>query len=133
MLHPGMRLTVPVRHGTRPSVPAFARVTVHSTPAVVQAPAPAVPAPATVTTVSTAGEGAFEQCVEMRESGDDPTAYNASSGASGLFGFLLSTWDSLGLGYPGGAYTAPASVQQQGFRIEYTRAGTSPWRPYDGC
>jgi resuscitation-promoting factor RpfA len=71
--------------------------------------------------------------VIQAESGGSPTAYNPSSGASGLFGFLLSTWDSLGLGYPGGAFTAPASVQEQGFAIEYARAGTSPWAPYDGC
>lgn len=79
------------------------------------------------------GGGSFQQCVIMAESGGDPTAYNSSSGASGLYGFLLSTWDSLGLGYPGGAYTAPVSVQNEGFAIEYARAGTAPWAPYDGC
>lgn len=77
--------------------------------------------------------GSFEQCVIQRESGGDPTAINLSSGASGLFGMLLSTWDSLGLGYPGGAYTAPVSVQERGFAILYARDGTSPWAPYDGC
>jgi|HubBroStandDraft_5_1064220.scaffolds.fasta_scaffold00014_35 LysM repeat protein len=76
--------------------------------------------------------GAFEQCVIRAESGGNPRAYNPST-ASGLFGFLLSTWDSLGLGYPGGAYTAPISVQEEGFDIEYARDGTSPWAPYDGC
>lgn len=75
----------------------------------------------------------FEACVIQAESGGNPTAINPSSGASGLFGFLLSTWDSLGLGYPGGAYTAPVSVQEQGFQILYARDGTSPWAPYDGC
>lgn len=79
------------------------------------------------------GGSGFQQCVIMAESGGDPTAYNPSSGASGLYGFLLSTWDSLGLGYPGGAYTAPVSVQNEGFAILYARDGTSPWAPYDGC
>jgi len=88
----------------------------------------AAPAPAPVT-----GAGGFEGCVIQAESGGDPTAINQSSGASGLFGFLLSTWDSLGLGYPGGAYTAPASVQMQGFQILFAREGTAPWAPFDGC
>jgi hypothetical protein len=87
-------------------------------------------APAAQVAVSASG---FEACVISRESGGDPTAYNSSSGASGLFGMLLSTWDSLGLGYPGGAYTAPVSVQEQGFAILYARDGTAPWAAYDGC
>lgn len=95
-----------------------------------QAPPAASTPAASHVTVSASG---FEACVIQRESGGDPTAYNSSSGASGLFGMLLSTWDSLGLGYPGGAYTAPVSVQEQGFAILYARDGTSPWAPYDGC
>jgi hypothetical protein len=70
--------------------------------------------------------------VMQAESGGDPTAYNQSSGASGLFGDLLSTWLSLGLGYPGGAYTAPAGVQLEGFAKLYAEAGMSPWDA-DGC
>jgi hypothetical protein len=98
-------------------------VTVAAAPAAAPSPAP----------VSTSIPGGFEGCVIQAESGGDPTAYNTSSGASGLFGFLPSTWDSLGLGYPGGAYTAPASVQMQGFSILFARDGTAPWAPYDGC
>jgi LysM repeat protein len=79
------------------------------------------------------GGSSFQQCVIMAESGGNPTAFNTSSGASGLYGFLLSTWLSLNLGYPGGASTAPVSVQNEGFAIEYARAGTAPWAPYDGC
>jgi hypothetical protein len=82
---------------------------------------------------SSVSASGFEGCVIQAESGGDPTAYNASSGASGLFGFLLSTWISAGVGYPGGAYTAPVSVQEQAFAIIYARDGTSPWAPYDGC
>lgn len=79
--------------------------------------------------------GAFEQCVIMRESGGNPAAYNPSSGAGGLFQFLPSTWASLGFAasYPGGAQTAPASVQYAAFDKLYAEAGTAPWRPYDGC
>ena len=97
---------------------------------VVTVAAQPVTAPASV---PSSAPGGFEGCVIQAESGGDPTAINQSSGASGLFGFLLSTWDSLGLGYPGGAYTAPASVQMQGFQILFARDGTAPWAPFDGC
>lgn len=92
-------------------------------------------------TVATSGMSSFEACVIRAESGGDPTAINMGSGASGLYGFLMSTWNSLGLGYTGGwnggwyggARTAPVSVQEQGFDILYARDGTAPWAPYDGC
>lgn len=93
----------------------------------------AAPAPPAQSSGPVTAGGSFEQCVIQRESGGDPTAVNPSSGASGLFGFLPSTWASLGLGYPGGASTAPVSVQEQGFNILYARDGTAPWAPYDGC
>ena len=78
---------------------------------------------------------AFESCVISRESGGNPQAFNPSSGAGGLFQFLPSTWASLGYAsaYPGGAQTAPVSVQQAAFDKLYAEAGTSPWAPYDGC
>jgi LysM repeat protein len=85
--------------------------------------------------VSTAGMAAFEACVISRESGGNPRAVNPYSGAGGLFQFLPSTWASLGYAgaYPGGAQTAPVSVQEQAFAKLYAEAGTSPWAPYDGC
>jgi len=84
---------------------------------------------------STAGMAAFETCVISRESGGNPQAVNPYSGAGGLFQFLPSTWASLGYAsaYPGGAQTAPASVQEDAFAKLYAEAGPSPWRPYDGC
>ena len=96
-----------------------------------------------VTRVSTAGMGAFEACVENAESGGVPTAWypghtdgslppRNSPVAEGLFGFLLSTWRGLGLGYSEGASFAPASVQKQGFAKEYAADGTAPWTA-DGC
>jgi hypothetical protein len=93
-----------------------------------QSPAPA----AQPAQPSYSGAGGFQSCVIAHESGGDPTAYNASSGASGLYGFLLSTWDSMGLGYPGGASTAPVSVQNEAFAKLYAEAGTAPWAG-DGC
>jgi LysM repeat protein len=95
--------------------------------------APAQPAQTSV--ASTGGMSAFESCVISRESGGNPAAYNPSSGAGGLFQFLPSTWAALGYAssYPGGAQTAPASVQEAAFATEYAQAGTAPWAPYDGC
>ena len=76
-----------------------------------------------------------EWLVIERESGGNPAAYNPTSGAGGLFQFLPSTWAALGYAssYPGGAQTAPASVQEAAFAAEYAQAGTAPWAPYDGC
>lgn len=101
-------------------------------PPPVKAAAPVGSAPPTPTGPVHVSGSAFEVCVEQAESGGDPRAYNQSSGASGLFGDLLSTWDSLGLGYPGGAYTAPPSVQIQGFWKLYGEDGMAPWTA-DGC
>jgi LysM repeat protein len=83
----------------------------------------------------TAGMSAFESCVISRESGGNPHAVNPYSGAGGLFQFLPSTWAGLGYAaaYPGGAQTAPVRVQKEAFAKLYAEAGTSPWRPYDGC
>jgi len=91
------------------------------------------PSPAQPVSAAPVAASGFEACVIARESGGDPTAINPTSGASGLYGMLLSTWDSLGLGYPGGAYTAPPSVQHEGFLRLYARDGPAPWAPYDGC
>jgi len=110
----------------------------HSTPpassgsgAATQPSAPQPQAPA----ASTVGLSAFESCVISAESGGNPTAVNPVSGAGGLFQFLPSTWASLGFAsaYPGGAQTAPSSVQEAAFSKLYAEAGTSPWAPYDGC
>lgn len=87
------------------------------------------------TTGTILGSGSFQSCVISRESGGNPRAYNPSSGASGLYGMLLSTWLSLpaSAGYSGGAYTAPVSVQNEAFFELYAKDGTAPWAPYDGC
>lgn len=91
---------------------------------------------AVATTVSYTGPSSgFQACVIARESGGYARAYNTSSGASGLYGFLLSTWMHTpeGPAYPGGAYTAPPAVQTAAFWWTYARDGTAPWAPYDGC
>jgi hypothetical protein len=133
---PGMKLRIPVR----PTVWA-AKYTVPIRATVVDDPTPPPPSPGPIGQepqplpfpAQTQGYGAFETCVIQHESGGNPLAYNPASGAGGLFQFLPSTWASLGLGYPGGAQTAPVAVQDEGFNILYARDGTSPWAPYDGC
>jgi LysM repeat protein len=86
-------------------------------------------------TVTTAGMSGFEACVISRESGGNPQAVNPTSDAGGLFQFLPTTWASLGYAgaYPGGAQTAPVSVQEGAFARLYAESGTSPWAPYDFC
>lgn len=83
----------------------------------------------------TAPSGSFQACVISRESGGNPEAVNASSDAGGLYQFLPSTWAGLGFAkdYPGGAQTAPVSVQDEAYAEAYAQSGTSPWAPYDGC
>ena len=104
-------------------------------PAVVQAaPVQAVPVQQDAQ-VSTSGDSGFQACVINAESGGDATIVNPATDAGGLYQFLPSTWAALGFAseYPGGAQTAPVSVQNQAFEEEYAQNGTSPWGPYDGC
>lgn len=69
-------------------------------------------------------------CIEQAESGGNPTAVNASSGAGGLFQFLPSTWASLG--YSGLPQNAPVSEQIQAAETLYAQQGIAPWSG-DGC
>jgi LysM repeat protein len=100
------------------------------------APAPASP-PQPVSQPQPVSGGSFMDCVERAESGGVPNAWYGHedgsnppagyTGASGLFGDLLSTWLGLGLGYPAGAWSAPVSVQIEGFNKLYAEDGMSPW------
>jgi hypothetical protein len=113
--------TALVRHGRGPVKPAPA-------PAATSAPAPTTTAPTATQSsgsVSGAGESSFEQCVSLRESGNNPTD------PDGLFGILPSTWASLG--YSGSAGEASVAQQKEAFNRLYAEDGTSPWAPYDGC
>jgi hypothetical protein len=75
-------------------------------------------------TGSSGAAGGFQSCVAYRESGDG--AYS-----SDIYGFLPSTWASLGLS--GSPYTASRAQQDAAFQLLYARDGTAPWAPYDGC
>jgi LysM repeat protein len=78
------------------------------------------------------GGSGFMDCVIRAESGGNVTAQNPYSSASGLFGFLDSTWEAI-TGLAGPARDYSASEQTRAFEKEYAEAGTSPWAPYDGC
>jgi Transglycosylase-like domain len=85
-------------------------------------------------TGGTYGGGGYQSCVIQHESSGNPQAVNPQSGAGGLYQFLPSTWASTPWGsqYPGGAQTAPVSVQNQAFQWLYAQDGTAPWST-DGC
>ena len=94
--------------------------------------APAGPSPVSATPVSAgAAPGSFQSCVITRESGGNPSAVNASSGAGGLYGFLPSTWQALG--HSGLPENASVAEQNQAFAQEYAQSGGSAWSAYDGC
>lgn len=72
--------------------------------------------------------------IKACESGGNYQARNSSSGASGAYQFLDSTWRSLSAsaGYATAA-SAPASVQDAAALELYNAQGTSPWAASSGC
>jgi LysM repeat protein len=138
VIQAGERLVVPGSHKVKPWL---TRAALAAIPAAVHAPvaAPAAaPAASTgaVTSVpaqqaSYSGSGGFQSCVIQRESGGDAGAVNASSGAGGLYGFLPSTWQSLG--YSGLPENASVAQQNAAFAKEYAQSGGAAWSAYDGC
>ena len=87
---------------------------------------PAAQAPSVTQTSPGGGTSSFQQCVALRESGNNPTASSA-----GLYGILPSTWSALG--YSGTAGQASVAQQNAAFSKLYAQQGTQPWAPYDGC
>ena len=65
-------------------------------------------------------------CIIRRESGGNPTAVNRSSGASGLYQFMDSTWHSV-TGLPGKASQYSPAVQTAAALKLQAEAGWSPW------
>lgn len=79
---------------------------------------------------ASSGDQAFLECVMNRESGGDPTIVNPSSGSSGLFQYLDSTWANLGYAGRYGvskASYASASQQWEAAHDTLARVGRSPW------
>jgi hypothetical protein len=113
-----------------PAPPAPAPAPASAAPASESPAAPA--APVASTTVSTSGVSGFEACVIQRESGGNAQAQNPTSTASGLFGFLSSTWTAV-TGLPGPARAYSVATQMAAFAKAYAQMGASPWAAYDGC
>lgn len=95
-------------------------------PAVGQVPAPSAPAG------SIQPSSSFQACVIQAESGGNPDAQNPTSTASGLYGFLDTTWTAI-TGMPGPARAYSAAVQTAAFWKLYGEQGPAPWAAYDGC
>ena len=103
----GQRLTLPDQRPVKPWItraamaaipvpaPAPAPAPAAAAPAAQSAPAPAAAAPAQSTGSYSASSGSFQNCVVQAESGGNPSAVNASTGAGGLYGFMPSTWQAL--------------------------------------
>jgi hypothetical protein len=85
---------------------------------------------ATTTVTLPAVLSAIKQC----ESGGNYTAVNPTSGASGAYQFLTSTWQSLSAsaGYATAA-AAPAAVQDAAALELYNAEGTTPWVSSESC
>ena len=142
MIQAGERLQVPSSHKVKPWL---TRAALTAIPAAAPAPAPvaapvaaAAPvgtgtstAPVQATVSYSGASGSFQSCVIQRESGGNASAVNGSSGAGGLYGFLPSTWQSLG--YSGLPENASVSQQNAAFAKEYGQSGGAAWSAYDGC
>jgi soluble lytic murein transglycosylase-like protein len=103
-----------------------------STAAPVQASSPvAAPTAAAPASSYNGAPGSFQSCVIRAESNGNAQAVNPSSGAGGLYGFLPSTWQSLG--FSGLPQNASVSQQNAAFAKEYGQSGGGAWSAYDGC
>ena len=141
VIQAGERLVVPGSHQVKPWL---TRAALAAIPAAAPAPAPVAAAPAAPSATPAAvpsavpaqqtsysGSGGFQSCVIQRESGGNASAVNSSSGAGGLYGFLPSTWQSLG--FSGLPENASVAEQNAAFAKEYAQSGGAAWSAYDGC
>ena len=140
VIQAGQRLELPKSHTVKPwlanaalaATPAPAPVAVSAAaPAAPSASPASVPSAAPVQQASYSGSGGFQSCVIQAESGGNASAVNASSGAGGLYGFLPSTWQSLG--FSGLPENASVAQQNAAFAKEYAQSGSAAWSAYDGC
>jgi nucleoid-associated protein YgaU len=146
VIQAGERLQVPASHRVKPWLTRAALAAIPAAapaPAPVAAPVAAQAAPVSAgtgtstapvqqaTTSYSGASGSFQSCVIQAESGGNASAVNASSGAGGLYGFLPSTWQSLG--YSGLPENASVADQNAAFAKEYAQSGSAAWSAYDGC
>lgn len=86
------------------------------------------------TAPASAATGGTLARIKACESGGSYRAYNASSGASGAYQFLNSTWRGLpaARGYATAA-SAPPAVQDRAARQLFASAGSTPWTASASC
>jgi resuscitation-promoting factor RpfA len=85
-------------------------------------------------TGAAAATPSFLQRIKQCESGGNYTAVNPTSGASGAYQFIDSTWRSLSAsaGYATAA-SAPVAVQDAAALELYNEEGTAPWNSSISC
>jgi len=120
--------TVPV------TIPAASPVTTTTVPSV----APVNSAPVVSTAPTSAGVPAYVvaafQCIATRESNNEPTVINSSSGDSGLYQFAIGTWLAFGGGqYAPQAYLATPAEQTAVAYTAWQQDGFSPWNGDNFC
>jgi len=134
LIQVGQRLQVPARSAVAAMVRAATAAIPRPAPAQVSAPAaPSAGSEASAPAAASysGAPGSFQACVIQAESGGNASAVNPYSGAGGLYQFLPSTWQALGLsGLP---QDASVAEQNAAFAKEYAESGTSAWSAYDGC
>jgi resuscitation-promoting factor RpfC len=136
----GQQLRLSDWHRVKPWLTHAALAAIPARPAPAPAAAPAAPAQSASTAAApsaapassySGAPGSFQSCVIQAESGGNPNAVNASSGAGGLYGFLPSTWQALG--FSGLPQNASVAEQNAAFAKQYAQSGSGAWAPYDGC
>jgi hypothetical protein len=80
---------------------------------------------------SPGGWSSYKLCVWSHESGRGTNLQNPTSTASGDFGFLDTTWESV-TGLPGSAKNYSLATQSAAFDKLFAESGHSPWIT-DGC
>lgn len=76
--------------------------------------------------------GSIRDRIAWCESRNNPRAVNRSSGASGKYQFMRSTWHAV-TGLPGDAADYPEAVQDHAFDLLYASSGTRPWASSKTC
>lgn len=135
LIYPGQVIEIPGAGGWEPAQGGLSGYEPHHEQAPAYGSSSYGSGPSDTASVTGGGiPGAIGACIRQHESGGDATAVNPTSGAGGIWQVIPSTWASLGYAsqYPGGAQTAPVSVQNAAAAQLYAQSGTSPWAG-DGC
>lgn len=136
LIYPGQALTLPTGHVDAPADVALVAPTPRTPPVPAKPTHHHVAAPSTApppsARVNPGNYGGFQACVIRRESGGNPTVWNAS-GHWGKYQYSYSTWVANG-GDPALFGHASSAYQDQIFANTMAKpGGANNWQPYDGC